>query len=47
MPKVYDLQTFATVLYGKLNNTNGFTSLDLAGWLLDHGRSLDLGLSHS
>lgn len=47
MPKVYDLQTFATVLYGELNNTNGFTSLDLAGWLLDHGRSLDLGLSHS
>jgi len=46
LPSNYELLTVADSLYSKLSSTNGFTSLDLAGWLLDNGRKYDLVLCH-
>lgn len=37
----YDLMDFSDRLYFVLGNTNGFSSKDLAGWLLDNGRKFE------
>jgi hypothetical protein len=44
LPGAYDLLTLANEAYFKLPNTSGFTSKDLAGWLLDNGRKIDVAL---
>jgi len=38
----YDLQQFANALYFKLKNTNGFSSSDIAKYLLNNSRKLDV-----
>jgi hypothetical protein len=34
----YDLNQLSNSIYQLLPKTNGFSSLDVAGWILDHGR---------
>jgi hypothetical protein len=42
----YNLQSFANAIYGKLSTSNGFSSLDVAGMLLDNGRIMGVGFEH-
>lgn len=41
----YPVQAFANALYAKLSNTNAFSSLDLAGYLIQHSRMLGVELT--
>lgn len=40
----YDLNQLSNFVYQLLPTTNGFSSLDVAGWIIDHGRKYDVSV---
>lgn len=44
IPGSFDLRSLANSIYIKLPSTNGFSSLDLAGWLLDNNRRVGVSV---
>lgn len=45
--QTYQLSELANFLYFKLKNTNVFSSLDLAGWLMDNNRKIGISTIHN
>lgn len=42
----YDLNQLSNSVYQLLPTTNGFSSLDVAGWILDNGRKYGVSVTH-